>query len=252
MKVNHISYTNIDEIDYYAKILNKTQDPIKKKIFHFQQLSHLFATMNSFPVSKSTYYDLKDEFPSESILMKYLALSYSIYRHLSKEEHNYIEFNVSFLSLIEGFIHQFYELDLPIKDPNHQEMLWIYPKLQYRHFLMDCMMLGNYNEYCIDISTIEEIVQIMAGFTRYELDQTLAETNYRVNFPSLIYANIRLYEKGYLEVRDGNTGIEIQLNLKPQSSFLPLFSKYNYTLKKTIIDICQKSYNEHYSYKDFQ
>ncbi|MBB6216686.1 hypothetical protein HNQ80_002790 [Anaerosolibacter carboniphilus] len=252
MKVNHISYTNIDEIDYYSTILKNTDDPIKKKVFNFHQLSQLFSKISSFPVSKTTYFSLKDDFPLENILIKYLALSYSIYRQISKKEHTYIKLNAQVLSLTEDFIYQFYAFDLPIKDHNHQELLWIYPKLQYKHFLADCILLGNYNDYCIDISTIEEIVQIMAGFTRYELDQTLAETNSRVNFPSLIYANIKLYEKGYLEVTEGSTGIEIRLNLKPESSASPIFSRYSYPLKKTIIDICKKSYNEHYSYKDFQ
>ncbi|MDF2547906.1 MAG: hypothetical protein K0R93_2804 [Anaerosolibacter sp.] len=252
MKLNHIYSTNIDEVDYYARILSSTEDPIKKKILDFHQLTYIFSKLKSFPISKAPYYDLKNECAFERIFKKYIALSYVVYRQITSDENIKIEFNDRLSSLIEDFICRFYAYESPIKDLYQQEVLWIYPRLQYKYFLTDCMLLGNHDDYYVDISTIEEIVQIMAGFTRYEFDQTLAETNYQVNFPSLIFANIKLYEKGYLEVVEEHAGVEIKLNLKPNSKAFPAFSRNSYILKRTIIDMCKKSYNEHYSYKDFK
>jgi hypothetical protein len=252
MKLNPIYSTNIDEVDYYARILRSTEDPIKKKILDFHQLSYIFSKLKCFPISKTPYYDLKNGAHFKSLLMKYITLSYVIYHQACKEKNIKIEFDDRFTPLVEDFIDKFYAYESPIKDPYHQGVLWIYPRLQHKIFLTDCIVHGNYSDYYVDISTIKEIVQIMAGFARYEFDQTLAETNYKVNFPSLIFANIKLYEKGYLEVAEEPTGIEIKLNLKPNSEVFSAFSRNNYVLKKTILDICKESYNEHYSYNDFK
>src|SRR5690606_29061269 len=109
-----------------------------------------------------------------------------------------------------------------------EEIVWIYPQKNLKAFISNGFFNREYNGYYYNELTLIRLIMIMAGFSRYEinnLDNCVDEELKKINFPSLILANIGLYEKEYIKIMDNIDGISVFLDLNAKGETDSIFSK---------------------------
>lgn len=102
--------------------------------------------------------------------------------------------------------------------------------------------------------TLIRLIMIMAGFSRYEinnLDSCVDEELKKVNYPTLILANIGLYEKEFIKIRDDIDGITVFLDINANGVTENIFSKDREALKRTILSVINRTEKLQYTLNDF-
>ncbi|MTI67785.1 MAG: hypothetical protein FH753_14460 [Firmicutes bacterium] len=222
------------EFVIYNKIKKKEKDPIKKEIYSFQDIISFFSYLKPFPIKSSDYYNIMYENFDFYNIYLFLGLSYFSYRaSLSKIDK--IITSKSDIVKVMNFVSQFYDCKNPVLDTNG--LLWFYPKLEIKKFIKNSIMSKNLNSYYINETTITKLILIITGFVKYEFKEG---SNFikELNMPTLILANIGLYEKGYLKlIEEENDKVGICLNSKGNGNRQKIFTKERTKLKEKIIKV---------------
>ncbi len=244
------------EIHTFKQYIIEQSDPIKREVYNYSLVSYIVKNIVPFPVNAEYYYDnYCEDYNIEFIEL--LALSYI--RHKLFLDNNSIGINkicfkVEDLFYSSNFIKTFFEIKLPIKDENIDEIAWIYPKKDIKIFISDSFFCKNYNSHFYDETTLIKLIMIMAGFSRYEinnLDNYPKEGLNGINYPTLILANIGLYEKEYIKIEDDINGINVFLDLSAKERKDHIFSTNKEFLKMTILKVINETEKLEYTMKDF-
>ena len=243
-----------DEIQLFKKISTEITDPIKKEVYSFSELAYIINNSKAFPIKASEYYTIKYEIGELDQLLSLLSLSYIAYRTYNKDKSTKVYITKEDLLYIMKFIRKFYQYDEPRSDSENSNILWIYPKLKIKKFLSDCIIRKGYDNFYYDEETLTKLVLIISGFVKYEYDNADDEIIDKIeslNYPTLILANIGLYEKGYLKLNSNYSNIEVSLDITGKNNNGPIFSKDQIYLKKRILNIIREVEGKEYKLSDF-
>lgn len=244
------------EICIYRDYINKQLDPIKKEVFSYSLISYIMSNTMPFPINADCFYNRCLESNNLESFIEFLASSYLRYK-LYKNTGNIkkVYFKTEDLIYSSYFIKTFFDYKKPIKDKNFSEILWIYPKKSIKTFISDSFFDKEYNNYFYDKITLIRLIMIMAGFSRYEiknLDICPDDELKQINYPTLILANIGLYEKELLKIREDVNGINVFLDLNAKETHCEIFTSDKELLKRTILEVINETENVQYTMKDFQ
>lgn len=243
------------EIDIFKNHIIRQADPIRREVFHYSLVSYIIKNTVPFPVSTEYYYDSYPGYLSEEEFMKTLALNYIGHKlYLNNRSAKNINIEIKDLLYSGNFIKTFFEYNLPIKDRGTNKIVWIYPKLSFKTFISNSFFNKNYNNYFYNEVTLIRLIMIMAGFSKYEinnLDSYASKHLGQINYPSLILANIGLYEKEIIKIKDGTNGISVYLDLNAKGEKQKIFSTNKRLLKRTIIEVINETEGVSYNMKDF-
>lgn len=242
------------EIDLYKKIYDNSEDLIKKEIFTFSETAYIMNSISAFPVKAQEYYSILYEYEDENSLLTLLGLSYTAYRTYNESKIKKIHVSSSDFIYIMNFINVFYQYNNPITDKSNREIIWIYPKLKIKKYLADSVIDKNYNSYYFDDDTLTKFVLIISSFVKYEYDNAddeIMDDINTLNYPTLVLANISLYEKGILKITPEGDDIGVSLNLKGSKNKDIIFSEDIHNLKKKIISVLKDVEGKKYSIDDF-
>lgn len=242
------------EIDLYKRIYNKREDPIKKEVFTFSETAYIMNSVSPFPVKAEEYYSIFYEYENKNALLTLLGLSYTAYKAYNENKVKKIYIKSSDFIYIMNFINIFYQYNKPITDKSNKEIIWIYPKLQIKKYLADSIMDNKYDSFYFDDDTLTKFVIIMSNFVQYEYnnasDSIINDIN-TLNIPTLVLANIGLYEKGILKLSLEGENIGVSLNLEGEKINEKIFTEDIGKLKKKIISVLKDTEGRSYSIKDF-
>lgn len=242
------------EISLYKKIYKSNVDPIKKEVFSFFEVAYIMNSSVAFPVKSDDYFTLKYDIEERDQLLAVLAMSYIAFRTYSEYQVKKVFINESDLLYIMRFINKFYQYDIPISDKENESVLWIYPKIEIKKFLSECISNNNLSEYYFDEITLTKLILIISSFVRYEYDnadEDIISEIESLNFPTLVLANINLYEKGYLKLMDEKEGVGVTLDLKGANNNERIFTKNINDLKERIIAVLKFTEGKNFSLEDF-
>lgn len=241
------------EIDVFKKHIINQQDPIRREIYDFSLVTYIANNITCFPVNADFYYtNIEKEYNN---FFDTLALSYILFRNYTRNyENRNFKINVEDLQYCNDFIKSFFDYTSPISDNQTSEIVWIYPKKSVKIFISDSFFRKRYNDYFYDPITLVKLIMIMASFSRYELQNIKSCQNEdlkKINYPTLILANIGLYEKDYIKVREDFNGVSISLDLNRKNKAEKIFTKDENKLKSRILQIINETENLSYTMEDF-
>ncbi|EOD01634.1 hypothetical protein [Caldisalinibacter kiritimatiensis] len=237
------------EIIMYKNKISNSFDPIRKEIIGFSKLSYIMNNITPFPVDKNEYYKHKYEGNSNHFLTM-LAYNYISYK-LKDKTKLYLNSKELYYSI--SFITRFFEYETPINTTNNS-IIWIYPNYTMKQFLANCIKNNKLNISFVDNSTLTKLIMIMAAFVKYEydnVDKNFFTDDDLLNLPTLILANIKLYEKGFLKLVETNEGVGVVVDLTPREEQEKNFTSDINRLKHNIIDVINQIEKGKYTINDF-
>lgn len=209
-----------NEIIFFKNLTKEETDPIKKYIFNLSELKYIMKNIRKFSVSLSNL-TRTNSLKNNDILLNLLIENYIGDCYTNKcmilsEDYKYIK----------EFICMFFDYDKPLYSRKLYDRVWIYPKLDIQNFISKALfqynLKTNKDKVYLNEYTLNKLLTIFTNFTKYEYDSLNdEEISYLfdgVNYPSLILANIDLYEKGYIEIVEEFDEIKILFNKERKNS----------------------------------
>jgi len=243
------------EISIYKDYINEQIDPIKREVFSYSLISYIMSNTIPFPINIDYFYNNYLDPNKLEDFIEFLALNYLRYKlYTNTGNIKKVYFKSEDLLYSRYFIKAFFDYKKPIKDNNSNEIVWVYPKKDIKTFISNSFFNKKYNNYFYDKITLIRLIMIMAGFSRYEiksLDTCHSVELKQINYPTLILANIGLYEKELLKIREDINGINVFLDLSAKESNCEIFSTDKELLKRTILEVINETENLQYTMKDF-
>lgn len=203
-----------DQVMFFKNLTKNQRDPIRKHMFNIEDLRYIMKNTSKFSVSYTNFFrisSLKNKDKLLNLLIESYINDYDTSRcMIFSDDYKYIK----------EFIYMFFDYYKPIYSSDSYEKIWIYPKLDIQDFISNSLFTGNLksnrNNTYLNKDGLNKLLTIFINFTKYEYDSLNEdEISYLfdgVNYPSLILANIVLYEKGYIEVVEDLDEIKIFLN----------------------------------------
>ncbi len=248
------------EINLIKNIIFNETDPIIKEIYSFNEIASIMGNLTCFPINTNRYY-LEQSNESNTYntrLMLMLAQNYLKYK--IKNIHQNTKKTICIQS--EDFvctnylINNFYDYNKPIIDKRNNNILWIYPKISFKKYIACCIENNNYQQLYINDLTYIKLIIIMYLFVQYEYenaDAIIIDKFIGLNYPTLILANIKLYEKGFLQLTEYNNSIIVKLNSsknKTKTKRKCLTDNID-TLKRKILQVINILDSKNYTINDF-
>lgn len=244
-----------EEVIQFKKLYLINKDPIKRKVLSFAEASYFMNKIIPLPIDSNIYYKVRYEFcNNDKYLLLLLAYNYIIYKSLFKKINLY-DLNIPFEDIIiaTSFIDTFFQYKIPILDKT-TNIVWIFPKQRIKEFIYKSVYFNNFNDYYYEEETLIKLIYILAGFSKYEyqnIKDTMIDEIDMLNYPTLVYANIKLYEKDIIKIIEENDKVGIMLNFNSSNSQNIIFSKNEKLLKNKILQIINKIDGENYNINDF-
>lgn len=229
-----------DEILFFKNIIAKEKDPIKKYVFNLKELVYIMKKISKFSIGYDEFiniYSLNDI----DLLLHLLSLNYLGKNISLNKEYKYLK----------DFFHIFFDYNNPFYD-KATNRVWIYPKLDIKTFINNSLFC-NLNAKYFDEISLSRLINIFSSFTKYEYENSkdICFLFEDLNYPSLILANIDLYEKGYINVVEDLKEIKIFLNMKPKVKNKFVFTRDKILLKQHILKFINSKESFKYSLSDF-
>lgn len=243
------------EINIFKNYINEQSDPIRREVFNYSLVSYIISNIRPFPINIEFYYNNRLENDNFEDFINFLALSYLKYK-LYTDSNNIkkVYFKTEDLFYSNYFVKTFFDYKKPVNDRDISEIVWIYPKESVRAFISESFFNKNYGNCFYNEMTLVRLIMIMAGFSKYEinsLDDCPSMELKQINYPTLILANIGLYEKELLKIQEGIDGISVFLDLSDKEEKEHIFSTDREALKRTILKVINETENLEYTMKDF-
>ncbi|MFA5524854.1 MAG: hypothetical protein WDA24_10900 [Tissierellales bacterium] len=243
------------EISMFKNYINEQLDPIRREIFCYSLISYIFGNITPFPINIESNYNNYYENDKSEEYINYLALSYLKHKiYISGNDGKKIKLSSDDLYYSKYFVKAFFDYDMPIKDRSTEEILWVYPKKSVRLFISESFFNKRFSNYYYDELTLAKLIMIMAGFSRYEinnLDGCINEELKQINYPTLILANIGLYEKNFIKIEDDINCISVFLDVNVKEENEKIFLIDRDVLKKTILRVINETEKLEYTMQDF-
>ncbi|SHH47532.1 hypothetical protein SAMN02745135_00905 [Caloranaerobacter azorensis DSM 13643] len=252
-KINSIELP--EELIEFKKIYLNNKDPIKRKVLSFSEVSYFMNKIIPLPINSNSYYKIRYEFyNNDEYLLLFLAYKYIIYKLLLRRINLYeLKISIEDIIFTTNFIDLFFQYKSPILDRN-SNIVWILPKQKMKQYIYESIYFNNFNNYYYEEETLLNLIYIIAGFAKYEYQNIEVEKIDKVellNYPTLIFANIKLYEKGVIEIIEEDNRIGIVLNFNSSNNQNAIFSKNEDLLKKKILQVINKIDSVNYNINDF-
>ncbi|WP_425449774.1 hypothetical protein [Dethiothermospora halolimnae] len=254
MDLNKYKSNLPEDVIVFSKIIKEKIDPIKKEIFSFNEISYIMNNIASFPVKADEYYTIRYDNEEENSLLAMLALSYIAYKGYKENKKTNINISKDDLYYTMNFIKNFFEYNSPIKDQSKSHILWIFPKMETKRYLANCINENNFDRFYYEEDTLTKLILIMTGFTKYEynnVDENIENEINELNLPTLILANIRLYERGILNLTSEKGNVSISLKPSPLVANKRIFTENSHKVKEKIINVVNQLEGEEYTINDF-
>lgn len=234
--------------DYKSQLcylLNKDEkDIFRKDIYEFNKIAYIMNHIDPIYINKEVYFDTLFE---KRDIKKVLYLVCTEYlRNINHKK----EISLEEINLTIEFIKKFYDVFKPIEVK--RSYLAIYPKLSIKKYVSDVIKEKSFeNNYISDI-TLEQLITMILAFSKFELDNIDTKNFGEINFPTLMLANIKLYEKGILSIERNETE-KIVFYLKPMDDTnKPIkIIKDEELMMCNIINTINKKTDKKYSLNDF-
>lgn len=232
-----------DEILFFKNITNKQKDPIKKYMFSLKELEYIMKKISKFSISYKMFLNIAS-LNDKNLLLKFLCENYLNKQIKCNKDYEYMK----------KFIYIFFDYKNPIYDRHSYDTLWIYPNMNVKAFISDCLFEYDTQRTYLDLITLNKLITIFTSFTKYEYtncDENISYLFEGLNYPSLVLANIDLYEKGYIEVVEDMGEIKIFLNKKNKVKQTSIFTQNRSLLKNYILEFINSKDNTKYCLSDF-
>ncbi|KPU28141.1 hypothetical protein TR13x_02040 [Caloranaerobacter sp. TR13] len=243
-----------EELIEFKKLYLNNRDPIRRKVLSFAEVSYFMNKIIPLPINSNTYYKVRYEsYDNDKYLLLLLAYNYIIYKLLLKRVNLY-ELKIPFedITLTTNFIDIFFQYKTPIIDKK-TNIVWILPKQKIKKYIYESIYFNNFNNYYYEEETLLKLIYIIAGFVKYEyqnLNTEIIDEINLLNYPTLVFANIKLYEKGIIKIFEENNRISIILSLNSSNQNI-IFTKNESLLKKKILQVINKIDGIDYNIDDF-
>ncbi len=243
------------EINIFKNYINEQSDPIRREIFSYSLTSYVLGNIAPFPIDIEFYYNNCSEEQNLEEYINFLALNYLMHKlNINASNIKKAYFKSEDIFYTNHFIKAFFDYEKPVKDKHSEEKVWIYPKKDARAFIANSFFNKSYNNYFYRDFTLIKLIMIMAGFSRYEisnLDGCTNEELKQINYPTLILANIGLYEKEFIKIKDDVDGISVFLDANAKGENEKIFTIDKELLKRTILSVINKTEKLEYTMNDF-
>lgn len=240
---SNTTYCLPSELVFFKQITLNKIDPIKRYMFSLKEISYILKKISKFSVPSKDLFEIYTS-NDKNNFMKLLCKNYIKLNMDINKEYVYIK----------KFISIFYDYDNPVYNDDLESVLWIYPRADMRNFISKSIFENKTENIYFDKNTVNKLISIFARFTKYEYSNCDDEISFLfegLNYPSLILANIDLYEKGYIEVLDNMNQIKFCLNnktnIKRKISIVP----NRELLKNHILNFININEKTNYSLSDF-
>lgn len=230
------------ELNY---LLNKDEkDIIRKDIYDFNKIVYIMNSLHPIYLKKDVYFDILFE---KRNLKKLLLLVCTEYvRNINKNNN----LSVEEINLTIDFINKFYDVFRPIEVK--KGYLAIYPKLSIKKYVSEVIRDKSFDNLYITEKTLDQLITMLMAFSKFELDNIDNRDFGEINFPTLILANIKLYEKGILTIEE-NERKKVVFYLKPMNDSnkpIKIVNDEEYLMSK-IVNTLNKNTNIKYCLNDF-
>lgn len=229
-------------LNLYQVMNCSEKDIIKKDIYEFTKIAYIMNHLKPILINKEYYYYKLYETNNLKAFILFIA----------KECYEQSELNLnsnSSSSLID-FVIRFYDIFQPIEfDYNNFK---IYPKLSIKKFIANCIKEKKYDNYYISEGTLKKLIMMISIFSKYELQNIDSKDFGYINYPTLILANLKLYQKGILtiEMNDHQKVVFYLKSMNKKSKEIRIFDEQ--TLKNKIIQTLNTNGKLKYILEDFQ
>ncbi|MBS4536264.1 hypothetical protein GOQ29_11610 [Clostridium sp. D2Q-14] len=235
-----------EKTDYKSQlhyILNKKEkDIFRKNIYEFNEIVSIIDYINPIYIEKELYFNTLFKKRDVNKIFSLVCTEYlkNINHNNNKEE----------INLTINFIKKFYDIFKPIEV--NSGYLIIYPKTCMERYISRIMKEKNFNNVYIPEKTLEELISMIIAFSKFELQNINIKDFGYMNFPTLILANIKLYEKGILSIEKNQSG-KILFYLKPMNNTNKTIKIINdeRLMMNRILNTLNKKINSNYTINDF-
>ncbi|MBS4539931.1 hypothetical protein GOQ27_15755 [Clostridium sp. D2Q-11] len=236
------------QIDYKTQLnylLNKDEkDIIRKDIYEFNKIVYIMNHIDPIYIKKEIYFDTLFE---KRDIKKLLILVCTEYiQNIDKK----INANIDEYHLTIDFIKKFYDVFKPIEVK--KGYLAIYPKLSIKKYVSEVIKERNFDNFYISETTLEQLITMLMAFSKFELQNIDTKDFGEINFPTLVLANIKLYEKGILSI-EKNEEKKVVFYLKPMNNTnkpIKIINDEEFIMCK-ILKTLNKRTNEKFTLNDF-
>ncbi|WP_427338733.1 hypothetical protein [Caloranaerobacter sp. DY30410] len=244
-----------EELIEFKKLYLNNKDPIKRKVLSFSEISYFMNKIIPLPINSNSYYKVRYEsYNNDEYLLLLLAYNYIIYKLLLKKVNLYeLKISIEDIIFTTNFIDIFFQYKTPILDKN-TNVVWIFPKQKIKEYIYKSIYFNNFNNYYYEEETLLNLIYIIAGFAKYEyqnIDAKMINEVNLLNYPTLVFANIKLYERGIIKIVEENDRVGIILNFNSSINQNVIFSKNENLLKKKILQVINKIEGVNYNINDF-
>lgn len=232
-----------NELVFFKQITFNKSDPIKRYMFNLKEINYIIKRIYKFSV------------PSKEFFERYYSNNKDDFMNLLCK--HYVELNVDVnkeYEYIKKFISIFYDYTNPRYNNDSDNILWIYPRISVKNFIKESIFENKTKNVYFDKNTLNKLISIFTNFTKYEYSNCNDNISFLfegLNYPSLILANIDLYEKGYIEIVEDTNQTKLFLNKKTKIKENLTFSENRELLKTSILDFINLKENTNYSLNDF-
>lgn len=220
-----------------CNFLNENEkDIIRKDIYEFNKLINIIDYLPPLYLEKNKYFNVLFK---EKNIFKLLYLVCTEYlKNINKtyEEDNEL-FNLSI-----KLINKFYDVFKPINLNN--KYIVIYPKLSIKKYITQVKESEDFRFSYISEKTLEKLIYLIIKFSEFELSNIDKRKFGEINLPSLVLANIKLYEKGILKIyQNEDRKIEFYLTkINTNKANSKIIKDNEYIMYKIIEILCKNNY----------
>jgi len=198
---------NIFKKELNSFLNENEKDIIRKDIYEFNKLINIIDYLPPLYIEKNKYFNTLFK---EKNILKLLHLVCTEY--LKNINKTYKEDNELFHLSIK-LINKFYDVFKPI-NLNNQNVA-IYPKFSIKKYITQVREAEDFRFSYISEKTLEKLIYLIIKFSEFELSNIDKGKFGEINLPSLVLANIKLYEKGILKIyQNEDKKIEFYLTRK--------------------------------------
>lgn len=224
-------------------LLNENEkDIIRKDIYDFNKIVSIMDYVNPIYIKKDLYFNTLFEKKDIKKIFNLVCTEY-----LKNISHKY---NIEEINLTIHFIRKFYDVFRPLEV--NKGYLVIYPKLSIKEYISGVIKKKNFDNVYISEKTLEQLITMIIAFSKFELEKIDSKDFDDMNIPTLILANIKLYEKGILSI-EKNKDEEILFYLKPMgdtNKTIKIINDEELMMYK-ILNTLKKKVNKNYNINDF-
>lgn len=226
-------------------LLNKYErDIIRKDIYEFNKLVLILNNIPPLYIEKDKYFNVLFKQKDISKLLNLVCSEYL--KNINKN----FEIDDETIYLTIKLVNKFYDIFKAINV--NEKYLIIYPQLSIEKYISNVIKSENFAFSYIPEKTLDKLIFLIIKFSEFELNNIDVKEFGNINLPTLILANLKLFEKGILTIyQNEDNKIEFYLNkTTKENNTLKIIIDEETIIYKIIELLCKKNYGL-YNVNDF-